>query len=115
MAETGAGLKEAHQGRFGLSTVAVNVNTPVDKIIEFYQNTPNFNDKKTRYYLEYSSGKRGSKVKDSPPGCEKMVAYGLCRNKDTLCGDISHPLTFYSRKKKMNPDQRKRIHPQEEK
>jgi DNA primase large subunit len=107
VAEMQAGVKEGHQGRFVLSTFAINIGMPIEQIVEFYRPTPNFNEKKTRYYVEYSAGLRGSGVKYSCPGCEKMVSLGLCRNKDSLCSTIRHPLSYYAKKKKTAPAQPK--------
>jgi DNA primase large subunit len=81
-----------------LSTFLINVGMPVDQIVDLFANTPNFNAKKTQYYVEYSAGKRGSGVKYTPPSCKKMEFYGLCKGKDALCAGIGHPLSRYARK-----------------
>jgi len=97
--EAESGQPMAHQPRFVIATFLVNIGMPVEQVTEIFRNTPNFNEKKTRYYIEYSLGKRGSGTKYSPPSCEKMVFYGLCKNKDQLCARVRHPLKYYSRKK----------------
>ncbi|MCK4327644.1 MAG: DNA primase large subunit PriL [Candidatus Diapherotrites archaeon] len=102
--EAESGQPMAHQPRFVLATFLVNVGMPVEQVTELFRNTPNFNEKKTRYYIEYSLGKRGSGTKYSPPSCEKMVFYGLCRNKDALCERVKHPLKYYSKKKEVKPN-----------
>jgi len=94
-----SGEPMAHQPRFVLATFLININMPTDQIIELFRSTPNFNEKKTRYYIEYSSGKRGSGIQYTPPACAKMVFYGLCLEKDALCQRIKHPLSYYSIKK----------------
>ena len=96
-----SGTPMAHQPRFVLASFLANVGMPVEQIAELFSATPNYNEKKTRYYIEYTMGKRGSGTKYSPPACEKMVFYGLCRNKDQLCERLKHPLKYYSRKKKV--------------
>ena len=95
-----AGEKMPHQPRFVLSSFLVNVGMPIDSIVALFSSTPNFNAKKTRYYVEYSAGKRGSGVKYTPPSCKKMEFYGLCRDKDALCNRVGHPLSYYSRRKR---------------
>jgi DNA primase large subunit len=90
-----SGAPMAHQPRFTLSTFLINANMPVDAIIEIFRNTPNFNENKTRYYIEYSMGKKGSGTKYSAPSCEKMKFYGTCVNPDALCNRIKHPLSYY--------------------
>ena len=94
-----SGSPVAHQPRFVLAAFLANVNMPTEQIMDLFRSTPNFNEKKTKYYIEYTMGKRGSGIKYSPPGCEKMVLYGLCVNKDALCDRISHPLRYYGVKK----------------
>ncbi len=93
LAQSGAPM--AHQPRFTLSTFLINANMPIDPIIEIFRPTPNFNENKTRYYIEYSMGKKGSGTKYSAPSCEKMKFYGTCVNPDALCGRIKHPLSYY--------------------
>ena len=99
IADAQSGEPMAHQPRFVLASFLANVGMPVGQIAEIFSNTPNYNEKKTRYYIEYTMGKRGSGTKYSPPGCEKMVFYGLCRGKDALCSRVKHPLKYYSLKK----------------
>lgn len=100
IADAQSGEPMAHQPRFILAAFLINIGMPIDQITELFSNTPNFNEKKTRYYIEYGMGKRGSGTKYSPPSCEKMVFYGLCRSKDALCSRVKHPLSYYSWKKK---------------
>ena len=102
-----SGEPMAHQPRFVLASFLANVGMPVEQIAELFSNTPNYNAKKTRYYIEYTMGKRGSGTKYSPPSCEKMVFYGLCRGKDTLCSRLKHPLKYYSLKKRGNRHENK--------
>ncbi len=107
IADAQSGQPMAHQPRFVLASFLVNVGMPVEQIAEIFSSTPNYNAKKTRYYIEYTMGKRGSGTKYSPPSCDKMVFYGLCRGKDALCSRIKHPLSYYSRRKKIG---NKRVH-----
>ncbi|MCD6415028.1 MAG: hypothetical protein J7L23_05385 [Candidatus Diapherotrites archaeon] len=100
IAEARSGKDMPHQNRFVLSTFLVNVGMPTEQIVKVFSATPNFNQKKTRYYVEYSAGKKGSNVKYTPPSCKKMQYYGLCRNKDSLCQRVGHPLSYYAMKKK---------------
>jgi DNA primase large subunit len=100
VARAKAGEKLGHQARFVLATFLTNVGMKTGEIVKLYSNTSNFDEGKTRYYVEYSAGKRGSGVKYTAPGCSKMVSYGLCVNKDALCNAIKHPLTYYAKKKR---------------
>ncbi|MFC6952411.1 DNA primase large subunit PriL [Halorubellus litoreus] len=48
---------------------------------------------RVRYGLERVAGERG--VEYPLPSCETMDAYGDCVNKDDLCADVQHPLSYY--------------------
>ena len=93
--------KVGHLPRFVLSTFFASINMPIDKAVEYFRKQENFNEKKTRYYLEHSYGLKGG-TKYSAPSCAKMMAYGLCF-KDESCL-WKHPLQYYKnmrgRKKK---------------
>ncbi|MBN3037030.1 MAG: DNA primase large subunit PriL [Candidatus Diapherotrites archaeon] len=99
ISEARSGQPMAHTPRFVLATFLANTGMSTDEIVDVYRNTPNFDEKKTKYYVEYNLGKRGSNVKYTPPACEKMVFYGLCGGKDALCQRIKHPLSYYKARK----------------
>lgn len=84
--------KVGHLPRFVLSTFFASINMPIDKAIEYFRTQDNFDEKKTRYYLEHSYGKKGG-TKYSAPSCAKMVSYGLCF-KDESCR-WNHPVQYY--------------------
>ena len=84
--------KVGHLPRFVLSTFFASINMPIDKAVEYFRMQDNFDEKKTRYYLEHSYGKKGG-TKYSAPSCAKMVSYGLCF-KDESCR-WNHPVSYY--------------------
>jgi len=84
--------KVGHLPRFVLSTFFASINMPIDKAVEYFRMQENFDEKKTRYYLEHSYGKKGG-TKYSAPSCAKMVSYGLCF-KDETC-HWNHPVSYY--------------------
>lgn len=96
LAELKSGEKVGHIPRFVLSTFFANANMPIEEATKYFQSQPNFNEKKTRYYLEHSYGLKGG-TKYSVPACAKVSSYGLCA-RDTTCV-WRHPLEYYSRKK----------------
>jgi DNA primase large subunit len=51
---------------------------------------------RVRYQLQRLRDDRG--VAFAPPSCATMQAYGDCVNKDDLCAEIAHPLSYYSRR-----------------
>lgn len=50
-----------------------NVTQDVDELVDLFRRVPDFDEKKTRYYVEHAL-KKGYK----PFGCEKIKALGLC-------------------------------------
>lgn len=49
---------------------------------------------------------RGEASHFAPPGCEAMVAYGDCVNRDDLCETIAHPLEYYEERLGSAPAER---------
>ncbi len=84
--------KVGHLPRFVLSTFFSSINMPIDKAVDYFRKQENFDEKKTRYYLEHSYGLKGG-TKYSAPSCAKMVTYGLCF-KDESC-KWKHPVQYY--------------------
>ncbi|MFB6206326.1 MAG: hypothetical protein ABEJ05_07365 [Haloglomus sp.] len=51
---------------------------------------------RVRYQLERLRDDRG--IAFAPPACATMQDYGDCVNKDDLCAEIAHPLSYYQRR-----------------
>lgn len=100
-----SGEKTAHQPRFVLATFFASINMPVDAAIEYFSQQPNFNEKKTRYYLEHALGKKGG-TKYSMPACVTIESYGLCK-RDATCR-WKHPLTYYKAMKTKRKEVKKK-------
>lgn len=94
------GVNLAHSARFALTSFLLNIGLSVDQIIQMFNVSPDFNEEMTRYQVEHISGATGTKYK--PPSCATMITYGNCSNKDKLCSSISHPLSYYRKKKQIN-------------
>jgi DNA primase large subunit len=90
--------KVSHMPRFVFSTFLASIKMPIEEAISLFKNQSNFNEKKTRYYLEHSYGLKSSKVKYSVPTCSKMDSYGVCY-RDQTC-KWNHPMTYYAKTKK---------------
>jgi DNA primase large subunit len=88
-----SGSKVGHNARFVLGTFLSGIKMPIDEAVILFKNQPNFNEKKTRYYLEHAAGGKSSAVKYSAPGCAKIESYGLCY-RDAAC-KWKHPLSYY--------------------
>lgn len=87
-----SGEKIGHVPRFVLSTFFANIGMPVDKAVDYFKEQPNFDEKRTRYHLEHSTGKNAG-TKYSMPSCATMESYGLCFRNDTC--KWKHPLSYY--------------------
>jgi DNA primase large subunit len=94
-ADISEGKNIVHLARFHLATFLSAVNMPAEKIIELFKNTPNFDERVTRYQVERLSGKGGNKY--SPPNCAKTVTNQLCK-RTAECDGITSPMQFYRRK-----------------
>jgi len=90
--------KVGHMPRFVFSTFLASIKMSIEEAISLFKNQSNFNEKKTRYYLEHSYGLKSSKVKYSVPTCSKMDSYGVCY-RDQTC-KWNHPMTYYAKTKK---------------
>jgi len=90
--------KVGHMPRFVFSAFLASIKMPIEEAIALFKNQSNFNEKKTRYYLEHSYGLKSSKVKYSVPTCSKMDSYGTCYRDDTC--RWNHPMTYYAKTKK---------------
>ncbi|MCE4614791.1 MAG: hypothetical protein F7B60_04605 [Desulfurococcales archaeon] len=81
----------SHHERFAIATFLLALNTDIEYLINLFRTLPDFNEKITRYQIEYLAGKRGSGRRYSPYNCENMRSRGLCVAE---CG-VRHPLTYY--------------------
>lgn len=81
--------KVSHNSMFVLATFFINLNLPIDSVVELFSRFPRFNREKTRYQLKFLSGEVGTRY--SCPGCSTIQSYGLCPGK---CG-VSYPIHFY--------------------
>jgi len=82
-----------HMERLVLAFFLINTNLPIDSIVEVYSHLPNFDEKKTRYFLEHASGLRGARKKYKPYNCDKMKVFGLCVQE---CG-VKNPIVLFTK------------------
>ncbi len=94
LADAAAGIHLGHNARFAIATFLVNIGLDEDSIVNVFRKQDNFNERLTRYHIEYIMGKKSGE-KRMVPSCEKMKIYGLCVNPDDLCKRIKNPLSYY--------------------
>jgi len=90
--------KVGHIPRFVFSTFLAGIKMPIDEAIALFKNQANFNENKTRYYLEHSYGLKSNKTRYSVPACAKMESYGTCYRDETC--RWKHPMTYYAKMKR---------------
>jgi len=71
----------------------------VDQVVQMFNVSPDFNEEMTHYQVDHIAGSTGTSYK--PPSCTTMITYGNCYNKDEICRDVGHPLSYYRKKKKI--------------
>ena len=95
-----AGTNLTHAGRFALTTFVHTVGMGIPAIAQLYARSPDFDPEKTMYQVEHITGRGGSGTEYTTPACAAMRTTGLCVNRDSLCENVNHPLSYYKVKKK---------------
>jgi len=93
------GVNLAHSARFALTSFLLNIGLSVDQVVQMFNVSPDFNEEMTHYQVDHIAGSTGTSYK--PPSCTTMITYGNCYNKDEICRDVGHPLSYYRKKKKI--------------
>lgn len=81
-----------HNARFILATFLTGLGLSEDRILKIFSKSPRYNEEKTRYQLEFLTGRK-SNTKYTCPGCQTIKSYGLCKAE---C-KVKHPLQYYRR------------------
>jgi DNA primase large subunit len=92
------GTNMPHQGRFALTAFLHNIGMNPAEIIALFCRAPDFDLQKTQYQVEHISGRGGTEY--TAPSCAAMRTFGICVGSDSLCERVSHPLSYYRKKKK---------------
>jgi len=84
----------SHHERFTVAAFLANIGLDTEEILEFFKNTPDFNEKIARYQIEHISGQRGSRKKYLPYRCDNMKSLNICPVSD-YCNGGKNPLAVY--------------------
>lgn len=90
-----------HMSRLVFLFFFLNIGKSIEEIVDLFRVQPDFNEKKTTYYIEHAAGKRGSGTRYSSFACAKINTYGLCRKEeDFWCQtkNIKHPMQYLAKK-----------------
>ena len=96
------GVNLAHSARFALTSFLLNIGLSVDQVVQMFNVSPDFNEEMTHCQVDHIAGSTGTSYK--PPSCTTMITYGNCYNKDEICRNIGHPLSYYRKKKKIQQE-----------
>lgn len=80
-------------GRFALTAFLTSVGLSPGDVAERSAGDA-FDDGTVRYQAAHLGD--GGTGEYPPPSCATMDAFGLCVDKDELCAEIDHPLTYYA-------------------
>jgi DNA primase large subunit len=94
------GTNLTHAGRFALTTFLHTIGMDSVAIGQLYARSPDFDPEKTMYQVEHITGRGGSGTEYTAPACAAMRTTGLCVHRDSLCENVSHPLSYYKIKKR---------------
>ncbi len=86
-----------HSARFMLATYMLAIGKTEEDVIEIFKNSPDYNEKITRYQVEHLAGKKGSHIKYSVPSCDKLRSEDLCFAIKE-CENLINPIQFGRRK-----------------
>jgi len=86
-----------HSARFMLATYMLAIGKTEEEVIEIFKNSPDYNEKITRYQVEHLAGKKGSHIKYSVPSCDRLRSEDLCFAVKE-CESLINPIQFGRRK-----------------
>jgi DNA primase large subunit len=86
-----------HSARFMLATYMLAIGKTEEEVIEIFKNSPDYNEKVTRYQVEHLAGKKGSHIKYSVPSCDRLRSEDLCFAVKE-CENLINPIQFGRRK-----------------
>lgn len=85
-----------HVARFAIATYLLKSGWDVDRVVDLFRSSPDFNEKITRYQVMHIAGQVGGRKEYSVPNCETMNSWGLCPT-NLGCG-IKNPLQYGRRR-----------------
>ncbi|RMF31695.1 MAG: DNA primase [Candidatus Nitrosothermus koennekii] len=87
------GENPPHTARFLLATYMLAIGKSIDEVCSLFEQAPDYNEKITRYQVEFLAGMKGSKKSYNCPNCDKIASQNLCYKTDD-CDSIKSPLQF---------------------
>ncbi|MEM4785156.1 MAG: hypothetical protein QXN88_05965 [Sulfolobales archaeon] len=72
------GINLSHNARVALTAYLLNIGFSVDEVVEVFRTQPDFNERVTRYQVNYIASYDGEGKPLLPYSCAKMKEMGLC-------------------------------------
>ncbi|MEM4976597.1 MAG: hypothetical protein QXT64_04660 [Desulfurococcaceae archaeon] len=72
------GINLSHNARVALTAYLLNIGFSVDEVVEVFRTQPDFNERVTRYQVNYIASYDGEGKPLIPYSCAKMKEMGLC-------------------------------------
>ena len=88
------GGNPSHVERFNLAAFLGQIGLGADEVLDYFRNTPDFNEKIARYQVEHILGLRGGRKKYMPYRCENLKSSGICPITEQ-CKGGKNPLAVY--------------------
>src|SRR4030042_5463105 len=82
------GINMTHVERLFFATFLLNIGFSLDDVLDLYRNSPDFNERLSRYQIEHAAGEKGKGTKYYAHGCPQLESYQLCYADDPTYG---HP------------------------
>jgi DNA primase large subunit len=82
------------RGRFALVSFLAVLDVDADAVLSFYGVETESDADSVTYQFERLADERGSAF--PPPSCATMQAFDLCVDRDDLCAEIGHPVSYYA-------------------
>lgn len=100
------GVNLTHSERLFLVYFLLTIGKTVEEVLELFRNQPDYNEKISRYQVEFAAGKHGKQTQYKPHNCMTLESLSICKKADPIFGSkkctepktpFKNPLTFYRR------------------
>jgi DNA primase large subunit len=100
------GINLTHSERLFLVYFLLTIGKTVEEVLDLFRNQPDYNEKISRYQVEFAAGKHGKQTQYKPHNCMTLESINICRKSDPVFGSkkctepkppFKNPLTFYRR------------------
>ncbi len=101
------GINLTHSERLFLVYFLLTIGKTTDEVLDLFRSQPDYNEKITKYQVEFAAGKHGKQTQYKPHNCMTLESIGVCKKDDTQFGSKSctepktpfkNPLTLYRRR-----------------